>query len=70
MTLLLVIAGAWLGLVLLLLGGLHVATSTAIPRPVSPIRMALVGDAQMRGSEQRPSYEAPRRALLAPTEAA
>ena len=36
MTVLLVIAGAWLGLLLLVLGMLHAATSTPTPRPVSP----------------------------------
>jgi hypothetical protein len=55
MTLLLVIAGAWLGFLLLGLGMLHAASSTPTPRPISPTPLALDGD-----------NEAPRRAERVP----
>ena len=60
MTVLLVIAGAWLGLLLLGLGMLHVATSTPTPRPVARRHLASVGDAPIRAAVPEASNEAPR----------
>ena len=70
MIVLLVVAGAWLGLLLLVLGTLHVATATPTPRPGSPAALAVVGDAQTTAAELEPSTEAPRRAVGVPTQAA
>ena len=70
MTVLLVIAGAWLGLLLLVLGMLHAATSTPTPRPVSPTSLALDGNTQIRAVERKPFNEAPRWAARVPSEAA
>ena len=62
MTVLLVIAGAWLGLLLLVLGMLHAATSTPISRPVSLTPLALDGDPQTSAVEPKPFNETSRRA--------
>jgi hypothetical protein len=70
MTALLVIAGAWLGLLLLVLGMVHAATSTPTPRPVSRTPLTLDDDTQMRAVQPKPFNESPRPAALAPREAA
>ncbi len=54
MIVLLVIACAWLGLLLLGLGMLHVATSTPTPSRIAPKRLAPVGDARIRAAAATP----------------
>ena len=70
MIVLLVIACAWLGLLVVGLGMLHIATSTSTPSRVSPKRLAPIGDAQIRAAEPDASNETPRRSLQVPSHAA
>ncbi len=72
MIVLLVIAGAWLGLLLVVLGMLHIATSTSTPRPVAPTKnLVLAGEAQIKAAGPETSIEAARRARRrVPTQAA
>ena len=70
MIVLLVIACAWLGLLLVGLGMLHIATSTSTPSRVAPKRLVPVGAAQIRAAEPDTSNEAPRGSVRAPSHAA
>ena len=69
MIMLLLIAGAWIGLVLFVLGMFRVTTSTPTPRPASNTPLTLVDDARIWAAEPEPFDEAPRRTRL-PIEAA
>ena len=70
MTVLLIIAGAWLGLLLIGLGMLHVATSTPTPRPVASRHLASVGDTHISAFEPEASRQAASPARQVPTQAA
>lgn len=64
MIMLLLIAGAWIGLVLFVLGMFRVTTSTPTPRPASNTPLTLVDHVQIRAAEPEPYDEAPRRTRL------
>ena len=70
MIVLLVIAGAWLGLLLLVLGMVHVATTTTTPRPVAHRNLAPVGEAHIRAAKPEGSNQAPRPARQGTPQAA
>lgn len=70
MNVLLIIAGAWLGLLLIGLGMLHVATSTPTPRSIASRRLASVGDTHISGFAPGASRQAPSPAGQVPTQAA
>ena len=70
MIVLLVIAGAWLGLLLLVLGMVHVATTTTTPRPVAHRTLAPVGDPHISAAKPDGSNQAPRPARRGTPQAA
>ena len=73
MTVMLVIAGAWLGLgflvLFLVLGMVHAADTMPTPRPFSPTPLALDGYIQMTAVDPKPFDGAPRRAARLPSDA-